>query len=224
MEIIILSFMALVVVMCIFTVSVVVRDMLRERKNKYTQHYIQQSVVTVEQQEKPTSQEPVVEIPLAEYEGQIRFSADPKQSHKAKYLALDSEQRAWYSEIAEYANSIDDVKYVATKGYDEYRLYGKRIIRLRIKRNTVICEFIIANFYFSRYVSANKVALKQAASSFKLQSAKDVGVAKDSIDIAVRAIREEKEETKRQQRQRRRLARQAAAASHAVAITSTDEG
>lgn len=245
MENAILGFMILVVALCAFTVYVVLRDMIRERKRKQQTEGIsklvearlelleakqeqQQAVTAKEQQDAPSGQHITVEhsvvaIPLEEYEGQIRFSADPKQSHKAKYMALDSVQKAWYDEIAAYANSVEEVKHVTANAYDEYRLFGKRVIRMRIKKGTVICEFIIANPNFSRYVSTNKVAVKQAPTSFKLLEARDVGVAKDSIDIAVRTIQEEREEAKRREKERRRLARQAAvqASSHAAATTTT---
>ena len=149
----------------------------------------------------------------------MRFSAEPKQNHKYKYLALSSEQKAWYNEIADYAGNVDEVKYVTTGGYDEYRLHGKRIVRLLIKRGTVIAEFIIANPNFSRYVSTNKISVKQSATSLKILSAKDVGAAKDSIDIAVREIREEREEAKLRQKQRRRLARQLSSKTTTAQVT-----
>lgn len=214
MENLIFGFMILVVAMCIFTISVVVRDMRRERKRNAT---VETVVIKQEQQEQSAVQQSATTA--TDSDDQIRFSAEPKQNHKYKYMALSMEQKAWYNEIAAYANNVEEVKYVTTNGYDEYRLHGKRIVRLHIKRGTVICEFIIANPNFSRYVSTNKISVKQSATSLKIVSAKDVGAAKDSIDIAVRTIREEREEAKRRERERRRLARHATA--HAVAQATT---
>ncbi|MCH5152451.1 MAG: hypothetical protein J1F68_00615 [Clostridiales bacterium] len=220
METLIFGFMVLVVVMCIFTVCVVVRDMLRDSNKRKTK----KSADTTQVGQQQAAQQSTVVI--AADDDQVRFSAEPKQSHKYKYMALSGEQKAWYDEIAEYANRVEEVKCVTTGGYDEYRLHGKRIIRLLIKRGTVICEFIIANPNFSRYVSTNKISVKQAATSLKLLTAKDVGAAKDSIDIAVREIREEREEAKRREKERRRLARQASHAAatqvQTVATTSAD--
>lgn len=262
MDIAIIIFMVLVVALCAFTVYVVIRDFLRDRKQEETEEELATLVETklelleiqqrqletmqeqiVAQQEQLNSRtdypvavvseaapasgkqitvdEAVVAVPLEEYEGQIRFSADPKQSHRAKYLALSGQQKAWYDEIVAYAKRVEEVKSVLTTGYEEFKLHSKRVIRLRIKKGTVICEFIIANTNFSRYISTNKISVKQAPTSFKLLEATDVGAAKDSIDIAVRTIIEEREEAKRQQRERRRLARQAAA--HAAATTTSDE-
>ena len=217
MEIVVFGFMVLVAVMCIFTVAVVLRDMIVDRSKRKT-------AKSVEEQEQ-NQQSAVVVTP--ESDDQVRFCAEPKQNHKNKYMALDSVQKAWYDEIADYANSVEEVKCVTAGGYDEYRLHGKRIVRLLIKRGTVICEFVIANPNFSRYVSTNKITVKQAATSLKLTTARDVGAAKDSIDIAVREIREEREEAKLRQKQRRRLARQASrteaqVAVQTVATTSTD--
>ena len=257
MDIAIIIFMILVVALCAFTVYVVIRDFLRERRRheadeeeiseiveakleqlegkRESQSVVMQQLIIEQQsqqQQEPqpqpepsngkqiTVEEAVVAIPLDEYEGQIRFSADPKLSHKEKYRALDSVSRAWYDEIANYARAIDDIKSVITNGYEDFKLYAKKVIRFRIKKGTVICEFVIANTNFSRYISENKMSVKQAATSFKILEASDVGAAKDSIDIAVRTIREEKEEAKRRERERRRLARQAAA--QAAATTTSD--
>lgn len=231
MDTAILFFMGMAVVLAIFTIGVVIGDIRRERKKKRESSPEQaqpksepaednqaQQVTATEQgnhAQQITVEGSVVAIPLEEYEGQIRFSADPKLSHKAKYLALSAQQKAWYDEIAEYANSIDDIKFVTTNGYDEYRLYGKRVVRLRIKKGVVMCEFLIANPNFSRYVTTNKVTVKQAPTTLKLVENRDVGAAKDSIDIAIREIREEREEAKRMAKQRRRLARQSVAATRA---------
>ena len=205
MEYLILGFMALVAVMCIFTVSVVVRDMIRERKKRNR------------------AEEKSVAVIASESDDNVKFSAEPKQSHKYKYMVLDNVQKAWYDEIAQYAESIDDVKCVNAGGYDEYRLYGKRIVRLLIKRGTIIAEFIIANTNFSRYVSTNKISVKQTATSLKILTDKDVGVAKDSVDIAVRTVREEREDAIRRGKERRKLARKMASnsATAQVAVVAT---
>ena len=214
MEILVFSFMVLVAVMCIFTVSVVVRDMVRERKKRNS------AALSVEAQYEHQEQiaQQSVAVIADENDDQVRFSAEPKQSHKYKYMALDSVQKAWYDEIAQYASSVDDVKYVATGSYDEYRLYGKRVIRLLIKRGQVIAEFIIANPNFSRYVSTNKITVKQSATSLKILTDKDVGAAKDSVNIAVRTIREEREEAILRGKERRRLARQVASKNNTVNV------
>ena len=222
MELVVFGFMVLVVVLCIFTVSVVIRDMRRERKKAV-------DPVEVEQEHQQHIAQQSVAVIAPDGDDQVRFSAEPKQSHKYKYMALSVEQKAWYNEISSYASNVEEVKHVTTGGYDEYRLYGKRIVRLLIKRGTVIAEFIIANPNFSRYVSTNKISVKQSATALKIVTAKDVGAAKDSIDIALREIREEREEAKLRQRQRRRLARKLASntstaqvAVPAVATTTTD--
>ena len=176
--------------------------------------------VIVVEQAAPTTQ--AVVTPVEDLEGQIHFSADPKQTHRDKYLALSSQQKAWYDEIVAYAKKVETVKSVLTTGYEEYRLFSKRVIRMRIKKGTVICEFIITNVNFGRYISTNKLNVKQAPTSFKILEPIDVAAAKDSIDIAVRTILEEKEDAKRRARERRKLARQAAQAA-ATTTTTTDK-
>lgn len=78
----------------------------------------------------------------------------------------------------------------------------------------MVCEFVIPNFDFRNYVNDNKVAIKQAPITLKVVDEEKLQIAKDTINIAVRAIEEEKEYKKEQARQKRReRARQAAAAS-----------
>ena len=251
MDTAILVFMILVVALSFFTVCVVISDMIRERKRKQAEEKnaklveakldelsAKQDALAAQQGAQPaiaasemqgpsngkqiTVDEAVVAISLDEYEGQIRFSADPKQSHRTKYLALDKEQKSWYDEITDYAKSIEGVKYVEANDYDEYKLLKKRVIRLRIKKGVVICEFIITNSAFSRFISANKMSVKQAPTSFKLLEEGDVSAAKECIDIAVAEIREEDEEKKRLQKERRKQARLAAQAA-AASATSSDQ-
>ena len=78
-----------------------------------------------------------------------------------------------------------------------------------IKRDVITCEFILPNNDFKYYVNENKINVKQAATVLKIVDDASVKVAKDSIDIAVKAIQEEKELKKEQAKERRRLARQA---------------
>lgn len=231
MEALLIIFMVLVIGLCAFTVTTIVADQVNERKKqealeKAAANKPVEPVKPVEPAEPATPVQPVQPIVVVaetvttdeeSADGQVVFAAVPKQTHSEKYKALSSEQRGWYDEIAAYAASrTEEIKSVITNGYEEYRFYGKRVIRFVIKRGVIVCEYIIANPNFSRYVSANKVAVKQAATTLKIMEAKDVGAAKDSIDIAVNYLVEERQEAKRLERERRKLARQEAAAAKAA--------
>lgn len=229
MELLIIIFMILVVALCAFTITTVVADQINERRKQKrmeddeadepVQSAEPVAPVAAEEPVTPVEQ-PIVVVAAADEEaqdGQVVFAAVPKQTHSEKYKALSGEQRGWYDEIAAYAASRDAViKSVVTNGYEEYRYYGKRVVRFVIKRGVIICEYIISNTDFSRYVSANKVSVKQSAATLKIVEAKDVSAAKDSVDIAVKFLVEERQEAKRLERERRREARQKAAAAKAA--------
>lgn len=56
----------------------------------------------------------------------------------------------------------------------------------------MVCEFVIPNFDFRNYVNDNKVAIKQAPITLKVVDEEKLQIAKDTINIAVRAIEEER--------------------------------
>ena len=129
-------------------------------------------------------------------------------------MALPGEYKNYYDEIVKHAASIEKSKRYKNARYEEYKVGKNSLVRMLIKRGLVVCEFVIPNFDFRNYVNDNKVAIKQAPITLKVVDEEKLQIAKDTINIAVRAIEEEKEYKKEQARQKRReRARQAAAAS-----------
>jgi hypothetical protein len=124
-----------------------------------------------------------------------------------KYLELASEQKTWYDEIIKYASAVDGSRRFKNARYEEYKVGKNRLVRMLIKRGIIVCEFILPNNDFKNYISENKLKIKAAPTVLKVLSEESVQVAKDSIDIAVKAIEEEKEYKKQQIRERRKQAR-----------------
>lgn len=229
MEILLIIFMVLVIGLCAFTITTVALDQIYQRRKE-------DMMAEAEEQKPAQPTEPVAPVQPVQHvepqpivvvttpveeevdtDGQVVFAAVPKQTHMEKYKALSSEQRGWYDEIAAYAASRDEnIKSVITNGYEEYRYYGKRVVRFLIKRGVIICEYIIGNPEFTRYVAANKLSLKQTATTLKITDVDMVGIAKDSADYAVKYLVEERAEAKRLERERRKEARKAAAAAKAA--------
>ena len=146
-------------------------------------------------------------------EGNVAFSAT-RETIDERYLALPGEYKNYYDEIVKHAASIEKSKRYKNARYEEYKVGKNSLVRMLIKRGLVVCEFVIPNFDFRNYVNDNKVAIKQAPITLKVVDEEKLQIAKDTINIAVRAIEEEKEYKKEQARQKRReRARQAAAAS-----------
>lgn len=83
------------------------------------------------------------------------------------------------------------------------------MVRLKIKRETVICELVIPNLAFKNYVSENRVEVKQAPATIKVVDDATLSAVKDSMQIAINAIEEERAYKKEQAKLRRRQKRAA---------------
>lgn len=163
-------------------------------------------------EEKPTvEEEPLVEAEAVSEveaeEGTVSFSASTGQTLEEKYMDLPAEQKRFYDDIIKYAAGKEGSRRYYNLRYEEYKIGSKRIVRLRIKRGVVYCEFMLTNSDFRNYISENKIPVKQSATVIKVVDAATVDAVKNSIDIAVQLIAEEKEYKKQLAREKRRQAR-----------------
>ena len=210
-------FMVFACLMCLFAVMVIVREILldgrasRAKAVKTETVYVEKEPVAetvaeekvVAEVEAPVVEEPVVEevaaaeeIPVAEVvedDDTVRFAPKQSQTLEEKYLALSATERGYYDEIALYAAKKEEAKKYKNARYEEYKIGKTRLVRLLIKRGTVICEFMLQNADFKNYISENKVSVKHSATVMKIEDAEAVQAAKDSVDIVIQAIAEEKE-------------------------------
>lgn len=224
-------FMVFACLMCLFSVMVIVREILldgrasRAKEVKTETVYVEKEVAVkqaVVENPTPVVEEPVVqpvveetaiaeEIPVAEIVEEdgdtVRFAPKHTQTLEEKYRALSSKDKSYYDEIALYASKKEEAKQFKNARYEEYKIGKTRLVRLLIKRGAVICEFILPNADFKNYINENKVSVKQAATVMKIEDAEGVKAAKDSVDIAVQALMEEREYKKELARERRRQAR-----------------
>ena len=219
-------FMVFACLMCLFAVMVIVREILldgrasRAKAVKTETVYVEKEPVAetvAEEKVVAEVEEPVVEevaaaeeIPVAEVvedDDTVRFAPKQSQTLEEKYLALSATERGYYEEIALYAAKKEEAKKYKNARYEEYKIGKTRLVRLLIKRGTVICEFMLQNADFKNYISENKVSVKHSATVMKIEDAEAVQAAKDSVDIVIQAIAEEKEYKKELARERRRQAR-----------------
>ena len=239
-DILIILFLGVVLVIGIFCVTVVTRDIVaegRERRSRQQQAqqpqqpqpiiiqqqpYVQAATVPaapveqqpiqkeekVEEEVKEEKQPAVEQISVEEAENDnVAFSA-ASETLEEKYLALDPQYKGYYDEIVRCAMAVENSKRYKNAVYEEYKVGTNRIVRLKIKRGAVVCEFIIANLKFKSYVSDNKIAVKQAPAVIKITDEASLAAAKDSIQIAINAIEEEKAYKKEQAKLRRQQRRQ----------------
>lgn len=121
-----------------------------------------------------------------------------------KYLELTAEQKGYYDEIVRCAMAVDGSKRYKNAGAEEYKVGRNTFVKIKIRRGVIICELVIPNLAFKNYVNDNKVAVKQAPATIKVTDEAALSAVKDSILIAVKAIEEERAYKKEQAKLRRK--------------------
>lgn len=238
MYVLMICFIAVVLIIGIFCVVVVTRDIVtEERAKKNASEAATATPVVVyqpapapqqteepeveEPTEEPAKEEPATEEPAteetavteevaeeAEDDGVVNFATGTKTLDE-KYLELTPEFKGYYDEIVRFANTVEGSKRYKNANYEEYKVGKNRLVRLKIKRETVICELVIPNLAFKNYVSENKVEVKQAPATIKVVDDATLSAVKDSMQIAINAIEEERAYKKEQAKLRRRQKRAA---------------
>lgn len=224
---------AVVLIIGIFCVVVVTRDIvIEERAKKNASEAATATPVVVyqpapapqqteepeveEPKEEPAKEEPATEETAvteevaeeAEDDGVVNFATGTKTLDE-KYLELTPEFKGYYDEIVRFANTVEGSKRYKNANYEEYKVGKNRLVRLKIKRETVICELVIPNLAFKNYVSENRVEVKQAPATIKVVDDATLSAVKDSMQIAINAIEEERAYKKEQAKLRRRQKRAA---------------
>lgn len=233
MYVLMICFIAVVLIIGIFCVVVVTRDIVTEERAKKnaseaataTPVVVYQPAPAPQQTEEPEveepKEEPAEEEPAteetavteevaeeAEDDGVVNFATGTKTLDE-KYLELTPEFKGYYDEIVRFANTVEGSKRYKNANYEEYKVGKNRLVRLKIKRETVICELVIPNLAFKNYVSENRVEVKQAPATIKVVDDATLSAVKDSMQIAINAIEEERAYKKEQAKLRRRQKRAA---------------
>lgn len=233
MYVLMICLIAVVLIIGIFCVVVVTRDIVTEERAKKNASEAATATPVVVYQPAPAPQqteEPEVEEPKeepakeesateetavteevaeeAEDDGVVNFATGTKTLDE-KYLELTPEFKGYYDEIVRFANTVEGSKRYKNANYEEYKVGKNRLVRLKIKRETVICELVIPNLAFKNYVSENRVEVKQAPATIKVVDDATLSAVKDSMQIAINAIEEERAYKKEQAKLRRRQKRAA---------------
>ncbi len=144
-------------------------------------------------------------------------------SLEQKYLNLAADARGYYDEIVRYAMAVEDNKRYKNEKYEEYKVGKNRIVRIKIKNGTVVCELMIPNLDFKSYVDNSKVGVRQSATVIKVVDEASLNAVKGGIDVTLDQLQKERERKKEQNRIRNRERRaklkseQAAAEQEAAA-------
>lgn len=147
---------------------------------------------------------------LSEKDGRITtFVKTRNETLREKYLKLSDEQKRFFDEVSAHAASAEQSRRIENDRYVEYKAGNARLVRLLIKREIVVCEYLMPNDNFKRYLAGNKVKIKTAPIILKITDENSLQTAKDSIDIAKKIIADEKAYKKEQINLRRRERRSA---------------
>ena len=234
LEITLTFFMIFLCMLCLFSVLVIARDIVREaasqsrkKKNDREENVVtvikEVAVPAVKEPEAAVKEEPVIapapvieeEIPapveiVEEHDdSEVTFNKT-RLTHSEKYEALSSLYKEFYDAIVKHALSKEGVREFSNNNYTDYKIGANRLVRMMIKRGEIVCEFIFIDRDFKAYANENNVKMKPAATSVKINEPSAVGVAKDGIDRVCQQIEEEKEYKKQLAREKRREQRQKA--------------
>lgn len=216
MQTAIIVFMVFATLIGLFSVGLTVADLVKERKGEKASG---EKTEPEEKEEQPKkSEEPLSakeeekEAPLSELaatvagmDGQaVVFAKTIGETLEEKYLKLSKDEKRYYDEIVKHAASIEGSKRVKNTRYEEYKLGNSRLVRVLIKRGVIVCEYLMLNENFKKYLDENKVSVKQAPTTLKVTDEVSLQVAKDGIDISNRIIAEEKAYKKELAKMRRR--------------------
>ena len=161
--------------------------------------------------EEAAAEEPAAEEAAEEDENAVVFRASNDETLEDRYLALSSEEKGYYDTILFHAVGKEGSKRNRNTKYEDVKIGNTRLVRLRIKRGVIICEFTLYNTDFKNYINENKLSVKQAPTILKVTDEAAVQAAVDSIDMVVTHIAEEKEYKKQLAREKRKQARLQAA-------------
>ncbi len=227
MYVLIIVFIVCTLLIGLFCVGVVSRDIVDEtrenkKKAKAADAEAEAETCATDSEAEELPAEPVTlplsdpvypvetgdDLPVAGSDGKVAFSTGSKTLDE-KYLELSAEYKGYYDDVVRCANTVEGSKRYKNAAYEEYKVGKNRLVRLKIRKDTVICEFVIPNLEFKNYISGNKVSVKQAPATIKVTDEASLAAVKDSIGIAVKAIEEEKTYKKEQAKLRRRQKREA---------------
>ena len=206
MYIVLIVFMAIAAVVCIFAMVTVIVDMVKVQASQPV--VVQPPVESAEPAEDDEAMSDDSSSGEEEYgENTVIISRTEKKTLDEKFRELDEQQQHYYVEIVKHAMSKPETKQLKNDRYEEYKIGNTRLVRLQIKKSGIVCEVTLVNSDFRNYMTDNKVRIKQAPTVIKISDESSVELVKNGIDIAVRGVEEEREYKRQLRNERRRNSR-----------------
>lgn len=214
MQGVIIAFLAVVSVICLFAVLVVVWEIVREARGRRADSVAPPSgsppvapVAPSEPIAPVASIAPQDDTAAALDKSAVVFSASAVETLEQRYLKLPAQSKAYYDELARYAANVENARRFKTARYEEYRVGKTRLVRLSVRRGAAVGEFILMDRDLRTYIAENKLRVKPAPIVIRLTDDSALLAAKQSIDIVVQQMAEEKAYRKQLANERRKAAR-----------------
>lgn len=217
MDIVLIVFMVLAAIVCVFSMAVIITDIVKGRNKAVPAESGQPVAHNVAEKEDVVEEEDNVQsapvaaaeaTEVAEYgENTVVISRTEKKTLDEKFRELDEKLQRYYVEIVRHAMSKAESKQFKNDRYEEYKIGNKRLVRLQIKKSGIICEVTLINSDFRNFMADNKVRIKQAPTVIRIEDEASVELAKNGIDIAVKGVEEEREYKRMLRNEKRRNAR-----------------
>ena len=174
-------FLVLMIVVTGFTAAVLIAVLASNRKQPLSEPTVEQGTTSTD----VTSQTAATQAQQA--------PEKVAPTHEEKYEALPEKERSLYDEIAAYAAAVEGAESKLNDKCEQYAIGSKKIVRLSIKNDVVVCSFALRNVNVFAHKGNNRIMISTASITTKVTDREHVVAAKNTIDTVVRSINEEKQ-------------------------------
>ncbi len=200
-----IAYIVTVATVALVATVVVLRDIAKSKQDQPVQTIqlvAPNPVASTEEASETKVEEPIEEPVSEEQEGDVTFSTE-KRTLDEKYLELSAEYKGYYDELVRYAMSFEGSRRYKTANHEEYKVSRRRLVKIKIKREIIVCELLVPNLDFKNFISENKVEAKQQSTVINVTDEQSLEAVKGCIAIAYQEIEEELAYKKEQARIRR---------------------
>lgn len=171
----------------------------------------------VQQEEEPAPAEELSENTelVAIDEDSVVFQATGKESKTFadKYETLTEEARKMYDELAQYILATPKSKVSRSSSAETFKVGTDKVLRAVIRREVVVLNFMLANSSLNRFVKEEGIKnIKINPVVIRLETAEDLALAKQTVDLTVENIKQEQQYRKLRKKELRQAKKEAAQA------------
>jgi len=178
-------------VICVFAMFLILNDIKRiDKENRRRQNRVKEADKQRPFERAPTAAD--LHVEAKEEDTSVSFRATAGKTLDEQYRELDPVHRSYYDQIAACASGRESVtRHIKNNRYEEWKIGSLRLLRLKIRRGSVVCEFTFGSD-FSKRAAQSKVFVKQSAYEVRAEDEASLGFVLESIDLAATAIEQER--------------------------------